>query len=155
MLTRRPLMLHICVNGSGQHWFRKWCFAYSAPGHYPNQCWLIVNWVPRNKFQWNLNWNSIIFSHENAFEMSSANMVAIWSRGRRVKCWDVMKIIGLGNSLQAGRCCFSCQVYTKQYIFCMQVHTQVVSNLNTLILVSYSIYISIIDLIMFLQLCSY
>ena len=29
--------------------------------HYPNQCWIIVNWTPGNKLQWNLNRNSIIF----------------------------------------------------------------------------------------------
>ena len=40
----------------------------SAPSHYLNQCWLIVNWTPVNKFQWNLNRNSIIFVQENAFE---------------------------------------------------------------------------------------
>ena len=38
------------------------------PSHYLNHWWIIVNWTPRNKFQWNLNWNSFIFSHENVFE---------------------------------------------------------------------------------------
>ena len=33
-----------------------------------NQCYLIVNWTPGNKFQWNFNRNSIIFIQENAFE---------------------------------------------------------------------------------------
>ena len=33
-----------------------------------NQCWLIVNGTPVNKFQWNLNQNSIIFIEGNAFE---------------------------------------------------------------------------------------
>ena len=42
--------------------------ACSAPSHYLNQCSLIVNWTPRNKLQWNLNQNPIIFIQENAFE---------------------------------------------------------------------------------------
>ena len=33
-----------------------------------NQCWLIDNWTPGNKFQWNMNGNSIIFIQENALE---------------------------------------------------------------------------------------
>ena len=28
------------------------------PSHCLNQCWLIVNWIPRIKFQWNLNQNT-------------------------------------------------------------------------------------------------
>ena len=32
------------------------------------QCWHIINWVLRDKFQWNLNRNSYIFIQENAFE---------------------------------------------------------------------------------------
>ena len=29
---------------------------------YQNQCWNIVNWTLGNKLQWNLNWNTYIFS---------------------------------------------------------------------------------------------
>ena len=54
--------------------------AWSAPSHYPNQCWLIVNWTPESIFQWNLDWNSIIFIQENAFENISCKMAAILSR---------------------------------------------------------------------------
>ena len=44
-----------------QHWFRYWLVAWSAPSHYLNQCWNIINWTPRNKLQWNLKGNSHIF----------------------------------------------------------------------------------------------
>ena len=64
-----PLVPHICVSKSGQHWFSYWRVACSAPSHYLNQCWHIVNWTHWNKFQWNLNHNSIIFIQENAFEI--------------------------------------------------------------------------------------
>ena len=47
------LVPHICVNELGQHWFRLWHVACSAPSCYLNQCWLIVNWSHRNKLRWN------------------------------------------------------------------------------------------------------
>ena len=28
---------------------------YSASSHYPNQCWIVINWNPRNKLRSNLN----------------------------------------------------------------------------------------------------
>ena len=37
---------------------------WTAPGHYLNQCWNIVNWALGNKFQWNLNRNVYIFIQE-------------------------------------------------------------------------------------------
>ena len=42
--------------------------AWSAPSHYLNQCWNIVNWTLKNKLQWNFNRNSCLFIQENAFE---------------------------------------------------------------------------------------
>ena len=44
-----------------------------------NQCWNIVNWILRNKLQWNFNWNSEIFIQENVFETVVCEMVAILS----------------------------------------------------------------------------
>ena len=35
------------------------------PSHYLNQCWNIVNWALRNKFQWNFDENTTIFIQEN------------------------------------------------------------------------------------------
>ena len=67
-LTHLPLVPHICVGDLGQHWFQKWLVAYSAPSHYLNQCCDIVNWTLSSKLQWNLNRNSDILIHENAFQ---------------------------------------------------------------------------------------
>ena len=53
-----PLVPHICVNESGQHWFRLWLDAYPAPSHYLNQWWIIVNGTIRNKLQWNFDQNT-------------------------------------------------------------------------------------------------
>ena len=33
---------HLSYSEWARHWFRKWLVAYSAPGHYLNQCWVIV-----------------------------------------------------------------------------------------------------------------
>ena len=56
----------------------------TAPSHYLNQYWLIVNWTPRNKFQWYFNRHSIIFIEENAFENVVCYFPAKLSRGRWV-----------------------------------------------------------------------
>ena len=80
-LTHLPLVSHICVCQLGQHWFRKWLVAYLAPNHYLNQCWLIVNWTPRNKLQWNFDQNTKFFIHESAFENLICEMATMLSRG--------------------------------------------------------------------------
>ena len=59
-LTHLPVVTHICVNESGQHWLRQWCVAYAVPSHYLNQCWVIVNWTLRNKLQWNFDQNTFM-----------------------------------------------------------------------------------------------
>ena len=69
----------------GQHWFRWWLVAYSAPSHYINQCWVIVNCTLRNKLQWNFNKNTELFIHKNASQNTVCKMAAILSRGRWVK----------------------------------------------------------------------
>ena len=84
-LTHWGRVTHICVGKLGHHCFRQWLGACSAPSHYLNQCWNIVNWTLRNKLQWNLNRNSIIFIQENAFENVVWKMAAILTRPQCVK----------------------------------------------------------------------
>ena len=48
-------MTHICVGNLNI------IVAWSAPSHYLNQCWDIVNWTLRNKLQWNCKQYSYIF----------------------------------------------------------------------------------------------
>ena len=52
------------------------------PIHYPNQCWLIVNWALRNKIRWNSNQNTQISIDENAFENVFCQTTTILSRRR-------------------------------------------------------------------------
>ena len=59
--------------------------AWSAPSHYLNQGWNIVNLTLGNKLQWNLNRSLYIFIQENAFESVVWKMVAILSRPQCVK----------------------------------------------------------------------
>ena len=63
-----------------QHWSRKWLVAWSAPSHYRNQWWNIINWNLKNKLQWNFKQNSYIFIQDNAFENVVWKMVAILSQ---------------------------------------------------------------------------
>ena len=84
-LTHLPLVPHTCVSEEDQHWFRKWLVAYSAPSHYLNQCWVIVNWTLWNKLQWNFNQNTKLFIPENASENIDCEMAAILSRPQCVK----------------------------------------------------------------------
>ena len=68
-INSSPPVPHICVSELGQHWFRLWLVAFSAPSHCLNLCWLIVNCTNGNKIRWNSNRNSVIFIGENAFEI--------------------------------------------------------------------------------------
>ena len=49
-----------------------WLAAYSAPSHYLNQCWVIVNWTRRNKIQWNSNQSKSLSFMEIHLKMLSA-----------------------------------------------------------------------------------
>ena len=69
------------------HWFRQWHVAWTAPSHYLNQCWNIVNWTLGNKLQWNFNWNLNIFVQENAFENVVCEMGSILSRPQLKFLW--------------------------------------------------------------------
>ena len=80
-LTHLPRMPHICVSESGQHWFRWWLVAYSAPSHYLNQCWVVVNGDLRNKLQWIFIQNTKLFIHENSSENVVCGNATILSRG--------------------------------------------------------------------------
>ena len=84
MLTHLPLVLHICVTELGQHGFRLWLVAYTAPSHYFNQCWVFVNWTCRKQLQWNSNEDTKFFIHKNAYRNIVCEMAAILYRGRWV-----------------------------------------------------------------------
>ena len=51
----RGHVTHNCVSGLDSHCFRKWLVTCSAPSHYLNQWWIIIDWIIRNKFQCNSN----------------------------------------------------------------------------------------------------
>ena len=53
---------HIHIRNLSHHWFRYWLFANTAPSHYLNQCWNIVNWTLRNRLIWKLNRNWYILN---------------------------------------------------------------------------------------------
>ena len=60
-----------------QEWRCSWSSVDSgcaclAPSHYQHQCWVIVNWTPGNKFQWNLSKNKIVFIKKMHLKMIAA-----------------------------------------------------------------------------------
>ena len=79
-LTHWGRVTHICVVELDHHWLRQWLVACSAPSHYLNTCWNIVNWTCRNKLQWNFYQNSNIFIQEIAFENVVCKIASILSR---------------------------------------------------------------------------
>ena len=81
-------MTHICVS----ELTIIGCGAWSAPSHYLNQWWNIVNSTLRNKLQWSFNRNSNIFIQENALEDVVCEMASILSRPQcvnRYQDWPV------------------------------------------------------------------
>ena len=79
-LPHLPLEPHTCVSESSQHWFRYWLVAYSAPSHYLNQCWVIVNWTLREQSSVKLQPKCKLFIDENASENIVCEKAAILSR---------------------------------------------------------------------------
>ena len=80
-LSHLPLVSHMRVRESGQYWFRQWLVAYSAPSHYLNQCWFIVNWTRRNKLQWKFNQNTKLSFTKKHMKISSAKWLPFCPRG--------------------------------------------------------------------------
>ena len=72
-LTHWGRVTHICVS-------KLTTIVWSAPSHYLNQWWDIVNSNLGNKFQWFLKRNSSIFIQENAFENVVRKMAAMLFR---------------------------------------------------------------------------
>ena len=72
-----PLVLHMCVAKLDQHWFREILVACSVPSHHLNQCWLIGKWTLRNELQWNLNGNTKLFVHENAYALYPCEQTSV------------------------------------------------------------------------------
>ena len=61
-----------------------------------NQCWLIVNWTPGNKFQWKFYQNTMVFFQQNAFENVVCIMMAILFRPQCVnRRWSDKNIFGV------------------------------------------------------------
>ena len=61
------------------NWLRQWLGISLVPSHYLHQCWLIVNWTPRNKLWCNFNQNKGVSIQENALKMFSANGLLLCS----------------------------------------------------------------------------
>ena len=66
VITRLPLVSHICVSESRQHSFRLWLADYSAPSHYLNTGLLSIGPLGKNYYE--IVINTTLFMHESASE---------------------------------------------------------------------------------------
>ena len=71
-LTHFGPRMHIYASELCHHCLRYLLVASSVPSYYLNQCRLLVIWILANKFQGNINWNSIVFLQEKMLKILSA-----------------------------------------------------------------------------------
>ena len=64
--------------------------AWSAPNHYLNKSWNIINWTIRNKIKWNLYRYSYVFLQENAFKNVAWKTATALSRPRYINSKPVL-----------------------------------------------------------------
>ena len=58
-----PSAAYMCVGELDHHWFRKWLVAWTAPSHYPKQCWHIAI-TPQWTYFSEILFEILIFSFE-------------------------------------------------------------------------------------------
>ena len=75
----------------------------TAPSHYLNQCFHIINLTLGNKIHWYLKQNTIIFFLENAFENAVCEVLAIFS-GCYVYCNRLLTLIPSFHSKHENSC---------------------------------------------------
>ena len=81
-------------------YMRHWTGSSSAPSHYLNQYWDNVNLIPMNKSHWNINQNTKLSIHENAFQNVACEMAAILFGERWVK--SIPSVISLMMIVRIG-----------------------------------------------------
>ena len=96
---------------TSQRWFRQWLFAWSAPSHYLNQCWNIVDWNLRNKFRWNPIQTPFIFIQKIHLKLSFGRWrpfvpaSVFLKQGVHVcKLWVAVKLWQYGFTVDMGYC---------------------------------------------------
>ena len=87
-LTHLPLVPYICVNESGQHWFRQWLGAYSVPSHYQNHSGLLFIRPSGTNFD-EIQIEIKTFIDKNASEYIVRKMAAIFPRERGVNTHSI------------------------------------------------------------------
>ena len=81
---------YICVGDLCHHWHTQWLGACSAPCHYRNHYWLIINWAPRKTLHRNDIKNNAWVTVNNDFWVTSEAICQWFSRVTKSR----VKIIG-------------------------------------------------------------
>ena len=85
-LNRHGQVTQTCDSKHGHHWSRLWLVAKSAPGHYMNQCSLIVNWT-----NWKQNSVKIVTRQKHV-------------HARKLMCKSVCYMVTIIGSLDVWNC---------------------------------------------------
>ena len=95
LLIHLPLSAAYICQWTGSSLVQVMACPLSAPGHYLNQCWLFVNWTPRNIFSEIWIWILSFLFKKMQLKMLPASMSPILSRGRWVKYVLIILIISI------------------------------------------------------------
>ena len=90
----------ICINGLGHHGYSS---AISALSHYLNQRWRIVNCIPSNTFQWNLNPITNIFLQWDAFQSVVCKTLTLWLQCDNKTIWHFFPLFQIAREVELHR----------------------------------------------------
>ena len=100
---------HICTSKLGQHWFRWWLVACSAPSRHLNQCWHFDNLIPGNIFTGDpLHSQAIAHSRAPLFTQPCPHCSHSRAPGKQ---WARLCVFTLQGCVQAARLCRGSPVY--------------------------------------------
>ena len=130
-LTHWDHVTHIC-QWTGSSMVQVMACCLMAPSHYLNQCWFIVNQIPRNELLWNLTKDIKLFIQENTSEnvisnwgpyCSGINELSHWPRGDTIKndpCAKTMRpsVVSLGTHCVICSACNIDFIYRTQHVLC-------------------------------------
>ena len=118
----RPGVVNINVSALGRPWFSLWLVACSAPSHYLNQCWFVINLAITYKLEWNLKESTNISFKKMHLKMSSAKCqpFLFWPHCIKVcalsdikQSWLYRDFLGRNKSWV---CTYYCEVFVVLYL---------------------------------------
>ena len=88
--VNKCIYMRQCIRPSLMPIIGWWLVTCSAPSHYLQSCWRIINFIPSIKLKRNLSRNSTIFIQQNEYERFVCKMAAILSRPQFVDIYNII-----------------------------------------------------------------